>query len=48
MRLILARIIWNFDMELVVRDEKWIDNNDVYALWDKKALNVRLFPRKAE
>ncbi|ROV94286.1 hypothetical protein VMCG_08645 [Cytospora schulzeri] len=48
MRLILARIIWNFDMKLANRDEKWIDNNEVYTTWEKKPLNIYLSQRKIE
>lgn len=47
MRLILARLIWNFDIELVEPHVDWIDNNDSYSLWEKKPLNVYLKPRKA-
>lgn len=46
MRLILARIIWNFDMKLADRDEKWIDHNEVYTIWEKKPLKVYMTPRK--
>lgn len=48
MRLILARIIWNFDLSLADRDEKWMDNNEVYTLWEKAPLMVYLSPRKME
>lgn len=48
MRLILARIIWNFDMKLADRDEEWIDHNGVYVIWEKKPLKVYLTPRKTE
>lgn len=48
MRLILARIIWNFDMELADRDEKWIDHNEVYTIWEKKPLKVYMTPRKTD
>ncbi|KUI70157.1 Isotrichodermin C-15 hydroxylase [Cytospora mali] len=48
MRLILARVIWNFDMKLANNHERWIDNTEVYTIWDKKALNIYLSPRKIE
>ncbi|KAM6529442.1 hypothetical protein FALCPG4_007578 [Fusarium falciforme] len=42
MRLILARIIWNFDLEIDPRSEGWIDRNEIYLLWEKPDLYVRL------
>lgn len=46
MRLILSKILWNFDLEL---DEKktgdWM-NQRVYVLWEKPPLWVRLTPVK--
>lgn len=44
MRLILARILFNFDMELVNPNANWIDNQKVYTLWSKSELNVYLTP----
>lgn len=43
MRLILARMIWNFDMELVPESQGWIDQLS-YVVWDKPALKVKLTP----
>ncbi|KAK7224826.1 hypothetical protein V2G26_012829 [Clonostachys chloroleuca] len=45
MRLILARIIWNFDLKMAPESEGWIDNQKVLFFWDKPALNVHLIPR---
>ena len=44
MRLIVTKMIWNFDMKLVDVEEKWTDQK-VYGLWDKKPLMVQLTPR---
>ncbi|ORY00094.1 cytochrome P450 [Clohesyomyces aquaticus] len=48
-RLILARVCFNFDLEL---DEKrckdWIRDQKVYALWEKNPLWVRLSMRSAK
>ncbi|KAL4977328.1 cytochrome P450 [Aspergillus desertorum] len=41
MRLILARILWNFDMELSPESDGW-ERQKVYTLWDKGPLMVRL------
>ncbi|KAL1897469.1 hypothetical protein Sste5346_004207 [Sporothrix stenoceras] len=47
MRLILAKMIWNFEMELHPRSEGWLEKNVVYLLWEKPDLYVRLTPRAA-
>ncbi|KAH7120708.1 putative cytochrome P450 [Dactylonectria macrodidyma] len=43
MRLILARLILNFDMRLVDENVDWMDQN-IYMFWEKKPLNVYLTP----
>jgi len=45
MRLILARLIWNFDIEFEdpVKGEKWIDQK-IHNLWLKGQLDVTLTP----
>jgi len=45
MRLILAKVLFNFDMKLVNPEENWADQK-VYTLWDKRPLNVYLTPVK--
>lgn len=45
MRLILARILYSFDMELADKDLDWLDQK-VGVLWVKKALPVFLTPVK--
>lgn len=45
MRLIMARLLWNFDLELMPDSEKWAQQK-IYILWEKGPLNVRL--RKVE
>jgi hypothetical protein len=44
MRLILARIVWNFDMNLDRRSENWIEQQECYVLWRKPPLYVNLTP----
>lgn len=45
MRLVLCRVLWNFDMEMVgsVDGKDWIDQY-IWAVWEKKPLMVRLKP----
>ena len=45
MRSILARVLWNFDMELCKDSDRWPDQS-VFSLWDKKPLNVKLRARE--
>ncbi|RYP69226.1 hypothetical protein DL771_006194 [Monosporascus sp. 5C6A] len=44
MRLILAKIVWNFDMALDNDSKDWLNNQKCYILWAKPPLNVRLTP----
>jgi hypothetical protein len=48
MRLILAKMIWNFDIDLDPRSDGWLDTNLLYFLWQKPELFVRLTPRLAD
>lgn len=48
MRLILAKMIWNFDFQLDPSSEGWMDRNVLYFLWEKPPLYIRLVPRDTE
>ena len=43
MRLILARVIFNFDMKIADESRNWIDQK-VFNLWNKGKLFVYLTP----
>jgi hypothetical protein len=43
MRTILARLLFNFDIELVNPEVDWLDQK-VFFLWTKRPLNVYLTP----
>lgn len=45
MRLILARILFNFDLKLVNDEEDWMDQC-TFILWEKGPLNIYLTPVK--
>lgn len=45
-RLILARMIWNFDIKIAERSLDWMDKQQSYLLWEKIPLYVHLTPRK--
>ncbi|TDZ35630.1 Cytochrome P450 monooxygenase aclL [Colletotrichum trifolii] len=44
MRLILARLIWNFDLSLADESGGWAEKQKIYILWDKAPLMVHLNP----
>ena len=44
MRLIMAKMFWNFDMELADPQDIWTDQKS-YINWEKKPLMVQLTPR---
>ncbi|KAJ0269092.1 hypothetical protein COL940_012771 [Colletotrichum noveboracense] len=44
MRLILARLIWSFDLELAEESRDWVGQQKVFILWDKGPLKVHLKP----
>ncbi|TLD11796.1 hypothetical protein PspLS_11649 [Pyricularia sp. CBS 133598] len=45
MRLILARILFSFDLSLADQDYNWIKGQKVYIVWQKPSLPVFLKPR---
>jgi len=42
-RLILAKVLWNFDLTLSPESDGWTDQK-TYILWEKKPLMCRLTP----
>lgn len=44
MRLILAKIVYNFDLKIADDSLRWLKDQKAYNLWDKPALNVYLTP----
>ncbi|KAK2049314.1 cytochrome P450 [Colletotrichum somersetense] len=44
MRLILARVLWNFDMKIADDSTDWVPKQKIYLLWEKGPLNVYLTP----
>ncbi|KAL7624516.1 hypothetical protein AAE478_006081 [Parahypoxylon ruwenzoriense] len=43
-RVILARLIYNFDIELMPESSSWLENQKNYVAWDKPPLMVKLTP----
>lgn len=47
MRLVLALIIFNFDMEIADESRKWMEQRN-FLMWEKGPLKVYLTPRESE
>lgn len=43
MRVILTRLLWRFDLELLPESRNWMDQR-VFFLWDKPTLMVKITP----
>lgn len=46
MRVILARVLWNFDLTIAEDSRHWQEQEEVYTLWLKGDLNFYLTPRE--
>ncbi|KAM0466389.1 hypothetical protein ACHAP7_012294 [Fusarium lateritium] len=44
MKVILARMIWNFNLTLVPECGQWMENQKIYNLWEKRPLMFNLEP----
>lgn len=45
MRLILGRLLWNFDLALAPESSRWIKEQKVFQVWEKTPLKVRITMR---
>ncbi|KAF0329915.1 hypothetical protein GQ607_002682 [Colletotrichum asianum] len=45
MRMFLARVIWNFDIELAAESMDWLQKGRSFSVWAKHPLMVHLTPR---
>ncbi|KAK2771085.1 trichothecene c-15 hydroxylase [Colletotrichum kahawae] len=45
MRMFLARVIWNFDIELAAQSMDWLQKGRSFSVWAKHPLMVHLTPR---
>jgi hypothetical protein len=46
MRLILAKVLFSFDLELVDKTQEWMKGQKVFTLWNKPSLVVKIRPVK--
>lgn len=47
MSLILAKMLWRYDLELVNEELDWLGESKVHVMWWKPELMVRFMVRKA-
>lgn len=45
MRMVLAKLLFNFDLELANPSEDWWTTQNTFFVWQKKPLMVKLTPR---
>lgn len=41
MRLLLTRLLWKFDLELMPESKDWYDQK-IYIIWEKNELKIKL------
>jgi cytochrome P450 len=44
-RVILAKMVWQYDFELLSKDLDWERDSMMHVLWQKPAMNMRFLPR---
>lgn len=42
LRIILAKLLWNFDFQLALESQNWLDEQAQYLLWERGPLNMKL------
>jgi len=45
MRLVLAKMLWNFDLELMPESENWFPH-EMVVIWNSPDLHIKLHPVK--
>ena len=45
LRIVLAKLYWKFDLELLDRSVDWQGSSRMYTLWKKPQLRVKVFHR---
>lgn len=46
MRLILCKMLWSYDMEMVNPEQEWFQENTFGMLWEKPKLPLRFIRRE--
>lgn len=46
--MIVARMVWNFDMRIAEDSKGWDERSQAFLLWEKGPVNCYITPRKVE
>jgi hypothetical protein len=46
-RLLLTKVLYNFDLELCLESNDWIEKQQIFTLWEKTPLMVNVKPASA-
>lgn len=46
MRVILAKMVWQYDFELLNKELDWERESQMYVLWQKPVMNMKFYPRE--
>ena len=44
----MARLLWNFDIEIDTASRNWLHEQKAYVLWEKPDMNMFFKPRKVD
>ena len=44
LRLTMAKVLFNFDLELENNDDEWMKDQKIFTVWEKASLMVKLKP----
>jgi hypothetical protein len=44
MRLVVAKVLFSFDLELVDKTQDWFSGQKVFSVWEKPSLMVKVTP----
>ncbi|KAM5346017.1 hypothetical protein ACJ41O_011878 [Fusarium nematophilum] len=47
-KVVLARLIWNFDISLALEGNQWMENQKIFTMWEKGPLMFALEPVKRD
>ena len=42
MRLLLTKVLFNFDLEMLTESQGWMENQQIFTLWQKTPLMVKV------
>jgi hypothetical protein len=43
--MIMAKLLWNFDFSLADNSNRWLEEQNIYLIWERGPLMANLRPR---